>query len=187
MMRRVLVVSLALALPSVGGAMELVINGDFETDPALDWKEDLAGAATLIDWATTYDADPDYEVLVQKGTGNGHAKLEQTIVIPSTDIDVSAELKMVVSTSTGPWSAAGMALHYEDSFGAVLGSTVIVGRTSACPWVDGEDFHMIEAPDELWNPYELNVGDELANLPGVDMMAVHQIRISLFGQVGGDC
>jgi len=141
----------------------------------------------MVSRSTGYDLDPDFEVLVHKGTGNGYAKLEQTIVIPSTEVDFSVNAKIQVATTPGPWAAAGVALHYEDQLGGVLGTTMIVRATSACPWVDSDTFHMIPAPDEEWNAFDFNVHDELFNLPGVDQMAIHQIRISLFGQIGGDC
>ena len=89
--------------------------------------------------------------------------------------------------SAGPWAAAGVALHYEDHLGNVLGTTMIVGKTSACPWSDSDTLHMIPAPDEEWHGYAFNVGDELASLVGVDPLAVRQVRISIFGEVGADC
>lgn len=187
MIRRVSVVLLVLALPSFVMAGELVTNGGFEEDVTTGWKEDLSGASATISRATGHDADPDYEALVQKLTGNGFAKLNQTVVIPSTDVVFAANAKIQASATVDPWAAAGVALHYEDSLGEVLGTTMIVRITPVCPWVDSDTFHMIPAADEEWNNYNFNVGNELANLPGVDMMAVHQIRISLFGQVGGDC
>jgi len=187
MKRRVLIVVLTLALPTTVMALELASNGGFEVDLQPAWQEETLGSAAIFDRATTYDGDPDYEVLVEKGTGNGHAFLNQTIVVPSVDLMFAVNAKMEVSSTSGPWAAAGVALHYENSLGDLLGSTVIVGKTIDCPWIDTDTFHMIPAPDDKWNGYGFNVGDELTNLPGVDMMAVHQIRISLFGQVGGDC
>ena len=187
-MRRVAVLIVVLAVPASAIALELVTNGAFESDLAPAWKEDALGAAASVSRSTGYDGDPDYEVLVQKGTGNGHSTLSQIIVIPSVDVTVSLSTKIEVSaTSGGPWAGAGVALHYEDSLGETLGTTMIVGRTADCPWVDTPTLHMIPAPDQEWNSVQLTVGDELANLPGVDMMAVHQIRVRLFGQVGGDC
>jgi hypothetical protein len=187
-MRRVAILVLLLAVPVSAVALELVTNGAFESDLAPAWKEDALGAAASVGRDAGYDGDPDFEVLVQKGTGNGHSTLNQTVVIPSVDVDVAMNVKIGVSaTSGGPWAAAGVALHYENSLGQILGTTMVVGTTVDCPWIDDARFHMIPAPDQDWNGYQFNLGDELANLPGVDMMAVHQIRISLFGQVGGDC
>jgi len=188
MMRRVPLLFLVFVLPSYGMAMELVTNGGFESDLPPAWQEELAGAATVVNRSTGYDGDPDFEVLVEKGTGNGHGKVNQSIVIPSIDVDFSVNTKIQVSSSGGgPWAAAGVAIHYENHFGDVLGTTMIVGKTVDCPWRDNLTFHMIPAPDEEWNNFQFNIGNELLNLVGVDMMAIHQIRISLFGQVGGDC
>jgi hypothetical protein len=188
MMRRFPLVFLLLVFPSYVAAIELVTNGDFESDLAPAWQEESVGAAVMIGRSVTFDVDPDYEVVVQKATGNGYGKLIQPVVVPATDLDFSVNAKIQVSaTSGGPWAAAGVALHYEDSLGDVLGTTMIVRVTAECPWIDSDTFHMIPAPDEEWNAFSFNVDDELANLPGVDMMAIHQIRIVIFGQVGGDC
>jgi hypothetical protein len=188
MNRRVPLLLLVLVLPSSVMAMELVTNGGFEGDLPPDWQEDTVGAATVISRSVGYDGDPDYEVLVEKGTGNGHAKLNQTVVIPSVDVAFSANAKIqVASSGGGPWAAAGVALYYEDSLGEVLGVTMILRKTIDCPWLDSDTFHMIPVADEEWKNHAFNLSNELSNLPGVDMQAIHQIRICLFGQTGGDC
>jgi hypothetical protein len=176
-----------LVLPSYGVAIELVANGGFEVELPPAWQEEFAGAATSVSRSTAYDGDPDYEVQLQKGTGNGHARLNQSIVIPSVDVAFSVNAKIQAWVTSGPWAAAGVALHYEDSIGDVLGSTMIVRMTTACPWTDGDTVHLIRAPDEEWNGYTVTVADELVHLPGVDPLEIHQVRISLFGEVGGDC
>jgi hypothetical protein len=187
MMRRVPLLLLMLVLPSYVLAIELVTNGGFEDDLPPAWEGEFVGAAASVSRSTGYDGDPDYEVLVEKGTGNGHAQLNQTIVIPSVDVDLSVNAKMQVSASEGPWAAAGVALHYEDHFGNVRGTTMILRKTADCPWNDSDTFHMILTPDEEWHSYGFNVGSELVNLAGVDPVAIRQIRISLFGKAGGDC
>jgi len=187
MVRRVPLLFLMLVVPSYVLAIELVSNGGFENDLPPAWQVESVGAATNFSRSTGYDGDPDYEVLVEKGAGNGLAKLSQTIVIPATDVDFSVNAQVQVSATEGPWAAAGVAVNYEDHFGNVLGTTMILRTTSACPWVDSDTFHMILAPDESWNSYGFNLGSELANLAGVDPLAIRQVRISLFGEVGGDC
>ena len=187
-MRRVPILLLMFILPSSVMAIELVTNGGFESDLPPEWQEEFVGAATSVVRSTGYDDDPDYEVLVEKGTGNGSAMLNQTIVIPSIDVVFSVNAKLQVSASSGgPWAATGVALHYEDHLGDVLGTTLIVRTTLDCPWIDSETFHMIPVPDEEWNSHGFDVHNELTNLSGVDLQAIHQIRINLFGQSGGDC
>lgn len=187
-MRRFPILFLMIVLPVYAGAGELTTNGGFEEDLLPAWQSEIAGSAASIDRGVGYDADPDYEVLVSKGTGNGHARLNQTIVVPSTDVDFSVNAKMQVAASTGgPWAAAGVAIHYEDQFGNALGSTLILGRTPLCPWEDSDIIHLIEAPDEEWNGYAFNLDTELLNLTGIDPLSIHQLRINLFGQSGGDC
>jgi len=187
MIRRVPLLFLTLLLPSYVLAIELVTNGGFEDDYTLEWQDESVGAATQISRSTGYDGDQDYEILVEKGTGNGHAKLTQTIVIPSTDVYFSVNAKIQVSSSGEPWAAAGVALHYGDHFGHEVGTTMILRSTAACPWSNSDTFHMILAPDENWNSFGFNLDDELVNLAGVDPFAIRQIRISLFGVAGGDC
>jgi len=187
MMRRLALLLLLLVPTSSVPAIELVTNGAFEEALPPAWQVESVGAAANVTRATGYDGDPDFEVLVEKGTGNGHGKLNQTVVIPSLDVDFSVTAKVQVAVSVGPWAAAGVALHYEDHFGNVLGTTMIVRKTSACPWIDNDTLHMILVADESWNSYGLDLGAEVANLAGVDPDAIRQVRVSLFGEVGGDC
>ena len=77
MMRRVALLALVLVLPSYVMAIELVTNGGFEDVLPPAWQEETVGAATSVSRSTGYDGDPDYEVLVEKGTGNGHGKLQR--------------------------------------------------------------------------------------------------------------
>jgi hypothetical protein len=169
-------------------ALELVVNGGFEEAFPPEWQEYSVGAATTVDTSTAYDGDPDQEARVQKGTGNGFARLNQVVVLPSLNVHFAVNAKIEASASSGgPWAAAGVALHYEDYFGHLLGTTVIVGKTPTCPWADSDTLNVIEAPDSNWNAYGFNLDDELLNLAGVDPLSVHQLRISLFGQTGGDC
>lgn len=179
---------LIFVLPLYAGAGELVTNGAFENDLPPAWQSETVGADSSVARDVGHDADPDYEVLVSKGTGNGHARLSQTIVIPSTDVDFSVNAKMQVSVSDGgPWAAAGVAIRYEDHFGNVVGSTMILGKTRLCPWEDSDTLHLIEAPDEEWNSYDFSLDNELVNLAAIDPLSVRQLRISLFGLTGGDC
>ncbi|MCU0304126.1 MAG: hypothetical protein MUC56_08730 [Thermoanaerobaculales bacterium] len=187
MKRRVLGLLLMAALSSPALALELVANGGFESDLPPAWQTELVGAATVVNRAAGYDPDPDYEVLAEKGTGDGYARVNQTVVIPALDLEFSVNLRVQAASSSGPWAAAGVALHYENHLGDLLGTTMIVGRTADCPWIDHDTLHLIPAPDEEWHGYSFNVLDELANLPGVELPAIRKIRISLFGQVGGDC
>lgn len=188
-MRRILWVScLILITGSAAMALELVTNGAFEDEFAPAWQEDNVGQGASVARSVSFDGDADFEALAQKGTGNGHAKLDQVVVLPTLDVHFSVTAKMQASASTGgPWAAAGLALAYEDYFGHLLGTTYIVAKTTLCPWVDGDRVHVIEVPDEEWNGYAFVLDDELVNLAGVDPLSVHQLRISLVSQTGGDC
>ncbi len=178
-------VALLLVPPSLP-ALELVTNGGFETDLPPAWQEESIGAATSVARSASYDADPDLEVLAEKGTGDGAARLSQTVVIPSVDVAFSVKARLQ-ATADGAWAAAAVALQYEDHLGRPLGATMILRRTPDCPWTGSDTLHLIPAPDEEWGSYSLHVGDELAYLPGVDPLAVHRVRVSLVATAGGDC
>ena len=189
MIRRAALVLLFFALPSFAAAIELVDNGGFEDDQTIGWVEETVGSSATIDRSVGYDPDPDFEIRVEKLTGNGHARLDQTVAVPSADAVFSAAVMIDVEASAkgGPWAAAGIALDYENYLGDALGTTMILRKTVDCPWIDSGKLHLIVVPDAAWNTVGFNLADELANLTDVDLHAVHQIRISLFGQVGGDC
>ena len=168
MVARVPLLLLLLVLPSSAPAVELVTNGGFEEGLPPAWLEDLGRARRRASVGSTgHDGDPDYEVLVEKGTGNGHAQLNQTVAIPSTDVELSVNARCQVAASDGgPWAAAGVAISYEDHFGNALGATIILRMTTTCPWTDGDTLHLVLAPDETWHSYGFNVASELTNLPG---------------------
>jgi hypothetical protein len=179
---------LLILLGTQVGALELLTNGDFEQDLAENWTVEMAGSSTFAVRATSLDGDPDYEVLSQKGTGNGHVKVYQVIPIPSTDLNFTVTTKLQADISTlGPWAAAGMLIYYEDRLGNILGTTCIVWKTPDCPWEETDEFHIIEAPNQDWNDYSFSLEEELAHFPGLDREEVKQIRISLSAVVSGDC
>ena len=185
---RLTLLLLALWLPISVSALELVANGDFEEELTPAWTTATSGAATVTVRATTFDGDPDYEALAQKGTGNGHAKISQVMVVPSLDLDLSAALRCeAYSSPGGPWAVGGLVIDYEDLHGNVLGTTLIGAKTSLCPWHDSGTFHWIAAPDQNWNDYALNLADEIVNLYDVDPADVQCVRMTLTGLVGGDC
>jgi hypothetical protein len=190
MNRRLAGLLLLTALAAPAHALELVTNGDFEQPLTGAWTPDLAGVATLAVRATTFHPDPDYEVLVQKGSGNGHAKIHQTNIVPSPQVTFSIDAKLQTSASAAeshPWAAAAILLYYEDQFGNLQGTSCILRRTAYCPWTESSTFHFIEAADTEWNTYTFNLLDELQNFPGVEIDQVTRIRICLSAVVGGDC
>lgn len=188
-MLKLLLLGIALCgLPAAAFGLELVANGDFEQDYTTGWAAEFVGSAATATRGTSFDGDPDYEVLVQKGTGNGSARLHQLIPVPSVDLAFSAALKCMTSaTSGGPWAAGALLLQYEDEFANVLGTTAIGQRTALCPWTNSGTFHWIPAVDQNWHDYGFVVADELAFLSEVDPQDVRRIRIVAAGVVGGDC
>ncbi|HDQ99727.1 MAG TPA: hypothetical protein ENN51_05540 [candidate division WOR-3 bacterium] len=66
----------------------------------------------------------------------------------------------------------------------MLGETRIFSATEGHPWRGSDVLHLIGAPDSLnWHDYRFHVGDELANLPGVNPDDVRAIRVVLLAYV----
>jgi hypothetical protein len=170
--------------------LELMGNGAFEQALEPSWALDTGGAATLVVRATTFQPDGDYEALVQKGSGNGHAKAWQTIAVPTTDLTFSVTARMQASATSGdthPWAVAAILLYYEDQFGNLHGTTCLARPSSYCPWSDTETFHFIPVADEEWHTYSFDLAQELQYFSGLDPQAVTRIRVCLAGVVGADC
>lgn len=188
------ILALLLALPGLLAgspqALELVANGTFEAPLESDWMIDTGGAATFVVRATTFDPDGDYEVLVQKGSGNGHAKILQTVPVPSTDVVFSIRAKLQSSATSGdthPWAVAAIMLYFEDQVGHLYGTTCIAKPTTYCPWTSTSTLHLIPVADEEWHTHSIDVAEELLYFAGADPQAVTRIRVGLMGVVGADC
>ncbi|MBM3317464.1 MAG: hypothetical protein FJY75_06385 [Candidatus Eisenbacteria bacterium] len=190
MMRPALILGLGGLLAAGSAALELFVNGDFETALAPPWLSDTGGPGTFIVRATTFDPDPDYEVLVQKGSGNGHAKLWQTIAVPSPEVVFSITAKLQASATWGatrPWAVAAILLYYEDQLGRLYGTTCIARPSTHCPWTSSDSFRLITVADEEWRTHTIDVAQELQYFAGVDPQAVSRIRVGLAAVVGADC
>lgn len=171
-----------LLLATLGSASVLINNGDFEQDLSVGWAQTIYGTAATITRGTGYDPDPDYEVYIYKGTGTGHAKLHQTPYIPTTDLDFSAALKLYASTnSTTCWAAGALIIAYLDETDDLLGETMLLYKTSMCPWVNTATRHVIAVTDSFWHDYSFNIDDELVNLSGVNPDDIRRIQITLAG------
>ncbi len=166
-------------LVSFEGA-QYVVNGDFEQELSVGWKEVLNGAGASITRSTTYDPDPDWEVQVYKSTGGGYTLLSQNVYIPTTDVVFAANTKIYAHATSTAWAGAALILKYLDSNGSLLGETRICAKTGYCPWTNSPIMHLIEVPDSLWHNYTFNIQTELANLTGVNPADVRQIEIALF-------
>ncbi len=164
-------------------AVELITNGDFEQPLTTHWEQITSGPNTIINRATHYDPDPDYEVYVYKGIGSGYARLYQTVNIPSTDLDFTVHAKSYVYASSSAWAGAAVVISYLDELGFLLGETYICARTTYCPWTNNPTFHIIDISDSLWHNYGFNINDELSHLSGVNPLDINQIQISLFDEI----
>ena len=176
---------LALLLCGPAYAGELVINGDIEQPLTEGWSQFIDGAG-LISRATTYDEDPDYEVMVRKTTGSGVVQIMQTISIPTTELQFSASVKMLATATSDAWAGSALRLTYIDYHGFTLGHTSICARGGRCPWNDNDTEHYMEVPDATWRDYTFNLNDELLNLPGIDPQQIKDIELALY-TVACDC
>ncbi|MCK4303375.1 MAG: hypothetical protein KAY24_03985 [Candidatus Eisenbacteria sp.] len=173
---------LFLLIPQVH-AVDLLTNGDFEEPLSVGWEEMTLGSNTVINRATHYNPDPDYEAYAYKGTGDGYARLSQTVDIAGTDVAFAASAKISASATSTAWAVASLVISYRDEGGEMLGETSICVRTQHCMWTNTPTFHMIDAVPGEWTDYAVNVDEELANLPGVNPTHVKQIQVSLYAFV----
>ena len=167
-------------------ALELVVNGQFEQDLSLGWNQSVAGTGALANRGTTYHPDDDYEGHCYKPTGSGYGSLEQTIPIPSTDLEFSVDAEFYSMATSSAWAVSAVLISYLDESGFALGKTAICAPTANCPWTGSKRFHMIPAAVNVWETYSFNVANELGNLSGVDPAAVKKIGVELLAYVA-DC
>jgi hypothetical protein len=174
---------LALLLPlfcaAQAGALELLTNGDFEEPLSPAWEEMISGTTASITRAQHYDPDADYEVYLYKWTGNGEARLSQTVAIPGLDVEFSATAKLFATATSSAWAGAALLISYLDASDVVLGETCICARSIYCPWTSSPTFHVIDAVPSQWTEYQVKIDEELENLPGVEASRIRQLRITL--------
>lgn len=185
------VVALCAFSVSITRAAELIVNGNFEIDFNTGWVIDSLEGMTpyydTVDRAIDFHPDGDYEVRVKKYDA-AYIRLNQTVDVPTTDLDfaVSAKLFAVEYNPAGSaFAAAAVILSYLNGAGTVLGETRIAARTPHCPWTNGATLHIIDAPDTNWHSYAFNVDDELANLPGVNPQDIAEVKVALFDTTDG--
>lgn len=165
-------------------ADNLLTNGDFEQELDVGWQQSMT-ANGVIDRATTYDPDQDYEAKVYQYESSGYTTLYQEIGILSVDLPVtefSCKAKMnAYSTIPSDWAAAAVIVSYMNESSTVLGETRITYKTVGCPWTNTSTMHVISVADVSWQDFSFNLNDELTtNLPGVNPAEVVKIKIALY-------
>jgi hypothetical protein len=187
-MKKLLIVCLSIIGFIFGN--NLLINGDFEQDLSIGWSIDSLVGSPLdtIDRAVDFHPDADYEARVKK-YDNAHAKLFQSVSIPTTNLDFSVFAKLFTieyNPADIHWAVASIDISYLDSGANVLGLTRICNISPHCPWVSTDSCHLIIVTDTSnWNNYSFNIEDELANLPGVNPADVAAIEIALYDTTDG--
>ncbi len=165
------------------GWSNLLTNGNFEQPLTTGWLIDTNATNLLINRATNYDPDPDFEAQVYKWTGTGYAKLYQRVDIPSVQLLFSCNTKLIATTTSSTcWAGTALVIGYLNSANTKLGETMICAKTPNCPWQNTSTRHLIIAPDTLWRNYGFNISDELTNLPGVNPSQVVKIEIALYSE-----
>ncbi|MGQ9535417.1 MAG: hypothetical protein ACUVTF_09365 [bacterium] len=142
-----------------GSGGNWLTNGDFEQDLSMGWNAFHGGSSVYIDRATTYETDPDYELRLEKGSGNGFANLSQVIdiTIPS-EFNFSIKAKLYAydnNADTLTYAGAAIRVIYRNVSGTFLGETKICQFTAPCPWKNIPTCHLIIASDSLWHTYSL--------------------------------
>jgi hypothetical protein len=160
-------------------ALELLTNGDFEEPLSPAWDQTITGTTASITRAQHYDPDADYEVYLYKWTGDGEARLSQTIAVPGLDVEFTANANLFATATSSAWSGAALLIAYLDEGDAVLGETCICARSYYCPWTNSSTFHIIEAVPSQWTIYNVKIDEELENLPGIEASRIRQLCVTL--------
>ena len=173
------------------GWSNLMINGDFEQPLTSGWLMDSSGVNIIIDRATSYDPDPNYEAQAYKGVGSGYTRLFQTVDVPSVQLTFSCNAKLYAydnDADTLCWAGASIIISYLNSSGTRLGETRICQFTTPGDWANSSTRHLITVFDSLWHNYSLNIATEISNyLPGVNPANVSKISIALFDTTAHTC
>jgi hypothetical protein len=177
------------ALCGLCSASVLLTNGDFEMDLTIGWQQVEGGSYSVINRATTYHPDADYEAYAKDQYGS-YAKLWQVVNIPTTDLEFSVYSKFYAydnNEDTLCWAGAAIVISYLDSYGQLLGDTKICRFTAPCPWTNTSTSHVILAPDTSWHLYSFNIDSELANLPGINSADISKIEVALYAKTEHTC
>ena len=160
-----------------------VVNGDFEQAFSVGWTEYSPDNYGYFTRATTYDPDPDYEAYGYRygysGLGLGYDKLHQTVDIPITNLEFSANVKLDAWDNGNSWCGAALALYYRNEYNAILGVTRICRISGGCPWYNTSTQHNIYVSDTNWHNHSFDIETELQNLSGVDPIDVARVTIAL--------
>ncbi len=168
-----------------------IINGDFEQSLDQGWATTSGGSNITINRATNYEPDPDYELLAQKGAGNGFIKISQiTDITTPSEFNFSVKAKLYAydnNADTLTYAAVAVRIGYRSATGALLGETRICQFTAPCPWQNTSTCHLIFVSDSLWHTHSFNLQTELGNLPGVNPANVKKVEIALYDTTAHTC
>jgi len=172
-------------------ASHLLVNGNFEQPLSVGWLSSIGSQSTsdTIDQQTYFQPDPDYEVRVRKYDAT-HAKLYQTVDIPTTDLDFSVDANLYAyeyNTAATYWAAAAVCLRYLGQNGNLLGETRIAHRSMHCSWTSSSYLHIINvSTGNAWQSFTFNVAQELTtNLPLVNQQSIKKIDVVLLDTTNG--
>jgi hypothetical protein len=182
-MHRIALIALfSVLLTGIIPGVELLENGDFESDLSLGWIQNLGGSNYEIDRDTLYHLDPDHEAYVEKFL-QVYCALEQTVPVVGLDLLFTAEARFDNFCQENPYeffAASAVRLEYLDDTRSVLGETRIYNGTVYCDWASSSELHLIEVTDDRWHEFSLLIQDEMEHLPSVDPAEVHSIRVGLY-------
>jgi hypothetical protein len=180
---------LAAIVPLAANAVELVMNGGFESGLSGWIWTGLPSYTESCNVAAGYHPDPDNELCLYKYDATG-TMLYQTVNVTTTRLTCrfSAALQAVELNPSQPYFAiAAVAIEYRDINENYLGRTVYAYKTAhaAVELPGSSTQRVVSVSDNLWHDYEANLQTELAALPGINPNSVRRLRMVAFDTTNG--
>ena len=148
------------------------MNGDFEQDLSVGWKDTVYSDAGswLFERSDTLGGPSGYAARVEKSLCS-FAALTQQVMVPNQHLMLSFDARFRFGGGSSTcWPVASVIVRYLDSTGTELGNTKFVLHNEYCTWANSDTAHLIEVENpDVWANHQLDVAQEIAdNLPGVN-------------------
>jgi hypothetical protein len=189
MKKFVIVMSLLIgfALPAV--AQELLVNGDFEQDLGVGWKDTVYSltGSWLFERSDTLGQSSGNAVRVEKSLAS-YAALTQQVMVPNQHLVLSFDARFRIGGGSSTcWPVASAIVRYLDATGTELGNSKFILHNEYCTWANCDTAHLIEVENpDVWANHQLDIAQEIAsNLPGVNAASVAQVRLEIHAYDNG--
>jgi hypothetical protein len=189
MKKFVVVLSLlaGFVLPAV--AQELLVNGGFEQDLSVGWRDTVYSLAGtwLFERSDTLGQPSGYAARVEKSLCS-YAALTQQVMVPNQHVMLSFDARFRIGGGSNTcWPVASVIVRYLDSTGTELGNSKFVLHNEFCTWANSDTAHLIEVENpEVWENHQLDIAQEIYdNLPAVNAWSVAQVRLEIYAYDNG--